>query len=376
MQRRSILLGSASLLAAPALLGRPAAAQGRTIQIGFQAPLSGEVSQYGIRFRHSGIMALEEFNRSGKLQGATVAIQYEDTQADPRQATTVAQKFADNAEMVGVLGDFSSSASMASAQIYARVGMPQLTPTASHPDYTKISKWQFRNQFTQAFEAPYEARWLMGMGLKKIAIITIQNDWGLSVNTNFTETVKKEGGEIVANELFNPGTREFRTILTKIARARPDALFMGTFYEDGAAVLQQKAQLGLRFPVFGGVPLSEPKLLELAGPAAEGLRMTTQFLPDDPDPRVSTFVREYTRRTNSEPNGFSALAYDAVNIMLAAIVKVGPSVTREQLRDALAETKNFPGVLGDITFDPVTREVSSELKKMEVKGGRFVLIQG
>ena len=373
--RRQILLATPPLLAAPAILrSGPARAADRVIHIGYELPLTGQYSDYGIRFRNSAMLAMKEFKASGKLPGVDISIIYEDTQSEPRQATTVAQKFVDDKDMVGVLGDFSSGASMAAGQVYARVGMPQLSQTASHPDYTKVSKWQFRNIITQAYEAPYEAQWMHENGLKRVAVVCIQNDWGQSVASNFADGFKKAGGEVVATEFSNPGNREFRSILTKVARQKPDSLFIGMFYEDGAALLQQRSQLGLDVPAYGTGSLYEPKLVELAGDAANGLKLDSSFVASSPDPNVQAYVKAYVAAYGNEPNMFSAQAYDAVNIMLAAIVKAGPDVTRESLREALAATEGFPGVTGVTTFDPKTRECEKKLTKMQIKDGKFVVV--
>jgi branched-chain amino acid transport system substrate-binding protein len=367
--RRTLLIGSAALPFAGI-----AAAQPRTITVGYQLPLTGEFSQYGERFRNSAMMALEAFNRSGRIP-AQVNILFEDTRSDPREAVAVARKFVDNREIVAVLGDFSSSAAIQAGRVYAEVGMPQLSQTASHPDYVKISPWQFRNITTQAYEGPHVARWMAGSGIKRVAVVAIQNDWGQSVVSNFADAFKATGGEVVATQMFNPGNREFRAVLTDIARSRPDAIYIGMFYEDGAAFLQQKRQLNLRMPVYGTSSMYEPKLIELAGPGAEGMFLSTSFMAESPEPHVKAYVEEYTRRFRAEPNMFSAQAFDAVNIMLDAIARAYPDVTRQRVRDELARTKDFPGVTGATTFDPETREPAKTLARMRIENGKFILIR-
>jgi len=367
LDRRSLLLAAAALPGA-------ALAQSRPVTLGYMLPLTGEFSQYGIRFRQSATMALEAFNAARRIP-VPVQILYEDTRSDAREATSVAQKFADNAEIVGVLGDFSSSASMAAAQVFARAQLPQLSQTASHPDFVGISRFQFRNITTQAYEGPFVARWAAGNGVRRVAVICIQNDWGQSVAQGFNTAFQAGGGTITSTEFFNPGNREFRSILTKIQRERPDAVYLGMFYEDGAAVLQQRRQLAMRMPFYATSSLYEPRLIELAGvPAAEGLFLATSFMPTNPDPRVQAFVAEHMRRFDMEPNAFSAQAFDAVNIMLEAVARAAPDVTRARLRDELAATRDFPGVTGTTSFDPQTREPSKTLARMQVREGRFTAL--
>jgi ABC-type branched-chain amino acid transport systems, periplasmic component len=352
----------------------PALAQ-KTIALGYQAPLTGEMSQYGEVFRNSATMAVEQFNKSGKLPGATVVLKFEDSKNDAKEGVNIAKKFVDDQEIVGVLGDFSSTVSMAAAQVYAQAGVPQLSQTASHPDYVKISEWQFRNITTQAFEGPFVAKWALGEGKKKIAVIAIQNDWGQSVVSNFKDAVEKNGGQVTTVEFYNPGNRDFRTILTKVAREKPDAIYLGMFDEDGASLLQQRRQLNIQTPTYATSSLYSPKLIALAGPASDGLKLSTTFASDSPEPVVKAYVDEYKTRYKADPTMFAAQAFDATNIMLAAIAKVGPDVTRKTLRDALAQTTAFPGVTGETTFDPQTREPTKQLARMEIKGGQFALVK-
>ncbi|WP_291297379.1 ABC transporter substrate-binding protein [Elioraea sp.] len=367
--RRTLLAGSATL----PFLGHAALAQPRTITVGYQLPLTGEFSQYGERFRNSALMALEAFNTSRRIP-AQVNIVFEDTRSDPREAVAVARKFVDNREIVAVLGDFSSSASIQAGRVYAEAGMPQLSQTASHPDFVKVSPWQFRNITTQAYEGPHVARWMSASGVKRVAVVAIQNDWGQSVVSNFVDAFKATGGEVVATQMYNPGNREFRAILTDIARTRPDAIYLGMFYEDGASFLQQRRQLNIRAAVYGTSSMYEPKLIELAGPGSEGMFLSTSFMAESPEAHVKAYVEEYTRRFRSEPNMFSAQAFDAVNIMLEAIARAWPDVTRQRVRDELAKTKDFPGVTGATTFDPETREPAKTLARMRIQDGKFTLL--
>ena len=351
-------------------------AQNKTVAIGYQAPLSGENAQYGTVFRNSATLAVDEFNKSGRLPGVTIQLKFEDSKSDAKEGVNIARKFSDDASIVGVIGDFNSTVSMAAGQVYAQTKVPQLSQTASHPDYVKISEYQFRNINTQAYEGPLIAKWAFDSGAKKIAVVAIQNDWGQSASGNFVQGFKQLGGTVTDVEFFNPGTRDFRSILTKIARSQPDAIFVGAFYEDGSAFLQQKVQMGLKQQVFATSSLYEKKLLELAGPAANGVYLTSTFVVESTEPHVAAFVKNYEARYNSKPQQFAAQAYDATHIMLNAIVAAGgANATRAKVRDALAATKDFPGVTGMTSFDQATREPIKLLSKLQVNDGKFVSVK-
>lgn len=349
-------------LAAPAFAADP-------IKIGYQLPLTGNTAQYGQDFKTAAEIALTRFNASGRLP-VKVEIVFEDSRSDAKEGVAIARKFVDDPAIVGVLGDFTSGVSMASAQVYKEAGMPQLSQTASHPDYAKISEWQFRNITTQAGEGPYNAAWMLKKGIKKVALVGEQTDWGQTSVKYFGDAFEAGGGKVVLTEFFNRGLPDFRSLLTKIQRAKPDAIYTAFFYEDAANFLKQMKQLGISIPVYSTSAAHNQKVIELAGADAEGLSLTTNFMPNSPKPEVKEFVAEWVKVRGAEPGQFPAQAFDAVNIMLDAIVKSYPNVTRAKVRDALAATKDFPGVTGTTTFGP-DREPVKQLMKVRIINGVF-----
>jgi branched-chain amino acid transport system substrate-binding protein len=370
-RRNMIVLSSATAVAA---LGGKAFAQAAAYRIGYQLPLTGNTAQYGQDFKAAAEIALARFaaaNKPFKLE-----IVFEDSRSDAREGVAIARKFSDDKAIVGVLGDFTSGVSMAAAQVYKETGMPQLSQTASHPDYAKISPFQFRNITTQAQEGPLNAEWMYSRGFRKVAVIAEQTDWGQTVVSNFADRFKALGGTVTATEMFNRGLADFRPIITKIARDRPDAIYSGFFYEDGAQFLKQSKQLGAVFPVHSTSAAYNQQLVSLAGADAEGLYLTATFLPSNPAPHVQEFVTAWKAKTNAgEPGQFPAQAFDAVNIMLAALERAHArgTVTRAAVRDELAATKDFPGVTGVTTFD-ADREPAKQLVRATVKGGAFTAL--
>lgn len=344
-----------------------------SVKIGYQLPLTGNTAQYGQGFHDAAEIALTKFNASGMLP-VPVEIIYEDSRSDAKEGVTIARKFVDDDDIVGVLGDFTSTVSMAAAQVYKKAGMVQLSQSASHPDFAKISKWQFRNITTQDQEGAVNAKWMMENGIKKVAVVAEQTDWGQSAANGFIEPFEAAGGEVVYTEFFNRGLADFRSIITKIEGHEPDAIYTGFFYEDGAQFLKQVKQLGANTPVYSTSAAYNDTLIELAGDATEGLFLTATFLPSRQDENVQSFVTEWKKTHDSAPGQFPAQAYDAVNIMLEAVVKAYPDISRESLRDAVAVTTDFPGVTGNTSFDE-NGESLKELTKATVSNGVFVEVQ-
>jgi len=369
-RRHALGFGVATLTA----LASSAAFATDPILIGYQLPLTGNTAQYGQDFKTAAEIALGEFNASGKLP-VPVEIIFEDSRSDAKEGVAIARKFVDNERIIAVIGDFTSTVSMAAAQVYKKEGMAQLSQTASHPDYAKISKWQFRNITTQVQEGAFNAGWMLERGYKKIAVIAEQTDWGQSVAMGFSEDVAKGSGEIVFSEFFNRGLPDFRSIITKIERAKPDAVYTGFFYEDGAQFLKQMKQLGVEIPVFSTSAAYNQKLIELAGDTAEGLNLTATFLPTSDKENVKAFVAAWkAQRDGAEPGQFPAQAYDAVNIMLEAVTRAYPDLSRANVRDELAKTKDFPGVTGVTSFDE-NGEPLKQLTKAKVEGGSFIAVK-
>ncbi|KAB2876756.1 MAG: ABC transporter substrate-binding protein [Ideonella sp.] len=368
----SCLFASAALVAAIAL---PSDAAAQDILIGFQLPLTGSQSQYGETFRNSAQMQLDKLNAAGGVGGRKVQIVYEDSKSDPKEAVNIARKFVDDKRIVAVLGDFASGPSMAAGEVYGKEGVAQLSPTSSHPDFLKISNWQFRNVSTMVQEGPFIAKWLGETGSKSLAIIAVQNDWGLSATREVQKSFEAAGGKVTAMEAFNPGTRDFKAILTKVMQGKPEAIYLAVFYEEGALLLQQARQLNIQSKLFSTASLHHQKTLELAGPAAEGLFLVTVFMVDHPSKHVQQYVAEYRKRYSSDPTMFAAQAYDAVGIVIEALKRTGPEMTRPKVRDALADTSGYPGVTGTTTFDKATREPDKQLSRLHVENGKFVLLK-
>ncbi|MFM1651753.1 ABC transporter substrate-binding protein [Brevibacillus sp. B_LB10_24] len=343
----------------------------REVTIGLSAPLTGNSAQYGKDFRNAITLAINEFNaKAGPIK---VNLMEMDSKDDPKEAASIAQKLVDNQNVIAVIGDFSSTTSMAAAPIYQRSGLVQLSPSASHPDFTRTGDYIFRNVPIQEVEGDFVAGYGSDMGFKKMAVVHIQNDWGISAKDSIVKGFEKRGGEIVSIQSFNPGQKDFANILTTIRETKPDVLYLGAPYTESALVAQQARKLGMNVPLLGVAILYSDKYLELGGQAVERTYCNSYFFPDDPRPIIKNFVESYKKQNGKNPDSFAAQAYDSVNMILS-IVEQGIT-DRTGVRDALAKTTDFPGVTGTTSFNE-NRDVVKEMVKLEVKDGQFILHQG
>ncbi|MBX3063674.1 MAG: ABC transporter substrate-binding protein [Anaerolineae bacterium] len=373
----SILLTSIVALLVLTVSGGTVQAQtptGDPIYIGVSGPLTGALAQYGAQWIKGFDLALEEINGAGGIDGRPLAYEFEDSQSDPKQSVVVAQKFVADPRIVIELGDFSSSASMAASQIYQRGGLVQFGFTNSHPDFTFAGgDYTWSTSVTQTQASPALADFAVTtIGLKKLAVFQIQNDWGNATLDLFSKRVTELGAEIVVTQPYLDGETNFRSALTTIKDANPDGIILISYQADAALIAQQAREAGLNVPFVGSASIQSPDYITLGGKAVEGTYILGEFTITDPRPEVQTFAKAFQDKYNEEPDLFATIAYDAIYVVAAAIKEGGP--TREGIHEALPKLKDVPSVIyGKITFDPETRRVQNpRFNDLIVKDGAFV----
>ena len=363
---------------APAAPAAPAGEATDPIYIGVSGPITGQNAQYGAQWKKGFDLAIEEINNAGGVLGRPLEYIFEDSQSDPKQSVVVAQKFVADPRIVVELGDFSSTASMAASQIYQRGGLVQFGFTNSHPDFTYAGgDYTWSTSVTQLQASPALADFAVTtLGLKKLAVMQINNDWGKATVDLFTKRVAEIGGEVVATEAYLPEEKDFRSALTNVRAANPDAIVLLSYQADGALIAQQVRDAGLEVPLVGSASLQSPDFTKLGGAAVEGTHILGEFTVADPRPEVQAFVASFKAKYNEDPDLFATLAYDAIHLMAAAIELGGP--TRQGVHGALPQLKDVPSVIyGKVTFDPETRRVlNPRFENLIVKDGQFVQAEG
>ncbi len=361
----------ASLLLLLLGLARPAAAQ--DLVIGVAAPMTGNLAQIGKQFAEGAQLAADEVNARGGIKGRKVAIRVEDDKGDPKEAATVAQKFASDDRVLAVLGHYSSSACFAAIPIYTKAHIATITPSASHTDLTKQGgKYMFRMWSPISVYVPDLAQYTVKkLGKKNIAVVYVQNDWGIQTKDYFLKELEKLGAKAVATEVVYDKDTDFKAQLTKIKAANPEALAILTYYTTGALVVLQARNLGITAPLVGTGTLYEDKFIELAGKGnAEGLAVNTEFNADDPSPVVRSFVTAYQKlHPGEKPEPYHATTYDAARLVFAAIEKGGAE--RDAIRDAMAASRSFPGVTGTFSFNDNREREAKDQVYLVVKDGKW-----
>jgi branched-chain amino acid transport system substrate-binding protein len=356
--------------------GGEKAADKQPIYFGVSGPLTGDWAQYGAQWKKGFDLALEQINGTGGTSGRPLAYVFEDSQSDPKQSVTVAQKFVSDSRIVAELGDFSSTASMAASPIYQRAGLVQLGFTNSHPDFTKGGDYMWSNSTTQKDDAPNLAQYAVKeIGLKKLAVFYLNTDWGKATTDLFSQTVQDLGGSVVDKEAYLPSEKDFHASVTKVSAANPDGIVLVSYNSDGALIAQQLRAQGIRTPIIADAAVFSPEFLALGGDAVEGVYTSSEFFPGDPRPEVQRFVTAYKAKYNEDPDLFAAIAYDAIGILAAAIREGG--ATRQGIHDGLGKIHDIPSVIyGKLTFDADRRVAHPQQTRIIVRNGQFAAWSG
>jgi len=364
----------AALILAGAFAGAGPANAAGEVKIGLSAPLTGDWAEYGSDFKRSVTMVIDKVNKEGGINGKKIELVIADSRGDAKESVLIAEKFVADPGVIAQVGDFSSSSTMAAAAVYEQAKMVQISPTASHQDWTKKGDFMFRVVATQGYEGPYNARWAVNdLKKKKIATIYINNDWGVDANKYFVAEARKLGAEILAEEAFTPGEKDFSAILSKLKRLEPELVYMPTFYADFTAIMNQAERARFKPTVLANSSLFSVKTLEMGGKAVEGTMIPVNYFSSDPRPAAQDFTREYQALYGADPNQFAALAYDAAGLLTAALKAVGTD-SRARVREGLLGLKGYEGATGPISYAE-GRDPAKQLVRIMIKDGRWVLYQ-
>jgi branched-chain amino acid transport system substrate-binding protein len=321
-------------------------------KIGEVNPITGAIGRYGTTC-HQGIqLAIDQANSGGGVLGKKIALLTEDNQSQAGQTSTIVRKFVTQDKVVAIIGDLTSSATLEGAPIAQAAKIPMVTPLATNPKVTEIGDYIFRVCFIDEFQGRVMARFaLEKLKSKKAATLTdTKQDYSVGLSGFFKETFVNGAGSMVREQSYTSGDTDFRAQLTSIKAAGPDVVFLPGYYPEVGIILKQARQLGITVPFIGCEAWDSPTLIRVAGRAADGCYFSNQFSAGDPTPVVQEFGKVYREKFGNLPDNFAALGYDAANVILDAI-KRADSTNSAGIRDAIAQTKDFPGVSGHITID-------------------------
>jgi branched-chain amino acid transport system substrate-binding protein len=365
--------GLAAVLAASLSCGTKGS--GDQILIGEYGSLTGGIATFGISTRNGSEMAFNEINQKGGVLGKQIKLLVEDDQSKPEEAGTVVTKLINQDHVVAVLGHVASSHSLAAAPICQANQVPMVSPSSTNPRVTQVGNYIFRVCFIDPFQGAVMAKFAADtLKLKRVAILVdVRSDYSVGLQTFFRQQFRQMGGEIVAEQSYSQGDSDFRAQLTQIKSLNPEAIYVPGYYTEVGTIVHQARELGITVPFLGGDGWDSPKLWEIGGTALNGCYFSDHYSTDDPNPAVQKFVNDYKAHYNQVPDALAALAYDAARILADAITRAG-STDGAKVRDALAATKDFPGVTGSITINSDRNAVKPAVV-LKVENGKYLLAE-
>jgi branched-chain amino acid transport system substrate-binding protein len=376
--RHQSWLGFLYLVGTLALFGCSANSPDQTaneILIGEYGSLTGTTATFGISTKNGIDMAVEQVNKAGGVLGKQVRVIVEDDQGKPEEAQTVVTKLITRDQVVAVLGEVASSRSMAAAPVAQQSKIPMISPSSTNPKVTETGDYIFRVCFIDPFQGLVMAKFATNtLKVKNVAVLRdIKNDYSVGLADVFLENFKKMGGNIVADESYSEGDTDFSAQLTSIRSRNPQAIFLPGYYTEVGLVARQAKQLGLNIPLLGGDGWDSPKLIEIGGEALNGAYYSNHFSVDDPTPAIQKFVSDYKSQYGAVPDALAGLGYDAASILFDAMRRAN-TTDPAKVRDAIAATKDFPGVTGLITLDEHRNAIKPAVV-LQVKDGKLAYVE-
>jgi branched-chain amino acid transport system substrate-binding protein len=349
---------------------------GDKVRVGVFMSLTGDTANFGISSTNGIKMAVDEVNSAGGINGKQVELLVQDDRSDASEAATIVTKFVEQDQVHAILGEVASSRSIAAAPIAQKAKIPMLTPSSTNPEVTKKGDFIFRSCFIDPVQGAAIAQFAAKtLGAKRAALmVDRKQDYSTGLEKVIREVFTKLGGQIVVTQSYQSADQDFNAQITDIKGANPEIIFLPGYYGDVGLFAKQARDKGVTIPILGGDGWDSPSLNQIGGAALTGCYFSNHYSPDDADPLVQKFVTDYKARYGSVPDALAATAYDAARIMFDAIKRAN-SLDGTAIRNALAATKEFPGVTGKVTFNE-NRDAVKPIVMIKIEdGGKFVVAE-
>ena len=359
----NLIAGAAALL-----VGGAVYAQDLVVKIGHVGPTSGSIAHLGKDNEMGARMAIDELNAKGVMIGGKKAkfeLLAEDDAADPKQGTAAAQKLVDS-KVSGVIGHLNSGTTIPASKIYSDAGIPQISPSATNPKYTRNGyKTTFRvvadDVHLGGMLGKYAVQQLKG---KNVAVIDDRTAYGQGVADEFEKAVKAAGGTAVGREFTSDKATDFTAILTSLKAKNPEIVFFGGMDAVAGPMMRQMKQLGINAKFMGGDGICTGELPKLAaGTMADGQVVCAEAggVEGDAKKSMDDFKVAFKKKFGVDVQLYAPYVYDALNTMVAAMVKAGS-----------AEPAKYLPELGKITHQGVTGTIAFD-EKGDIKNGALTL---
>ena len=355
----------------------------RELKVAVAAPFTGNAAAFGEMIKRGAELREKEINEAGGINGMKLTLLFEDDAGKGSEASLVAERIANNLQILAVVGHFNSTCSLAGKPIYQRAGIVELSPGSTAVNVCEGSDWTFRNLYRDDFQGQFIARYLNEiMTVRSVAVFFDNDDYGRGLRNAFAAEAERIGLDLVASEAYDRDNTDFKAQLTSIKSKNPDAIFVSGLYSEAGLIIKQARETGITAQFFGADGVDSPDFLIIAGASAEGAHLATPFTfgaagGEDALQMATNFEELH----GVAPDTWAALTYDAVGMIAEALEKTyNPEATiaenRKAIRDHLASLdtpeEGYKGVTGLTYFDRNGDTVNKPAYVKIVKDGEFV----
>lgn len=341
-------------------------------KIGVISYITGPGAGYGEAITNGVNLALEEINAKGEVK---LEVLIEDSAGKQEQALAAAQKLINSENVTALLGPTLSTEMQVVGPEADLSGVPTMGTSVTAQGIPEIGDYIFRDSIPESLAIPASIQKAVDKyGAKNVAIMYGNDDVFTKSGYDTMHQVATEMGlNILTEETFQKGQADYNAQLTKIKGLNPDLILCSALYNEGAVIMDQARKMGLDVPFVGGNGFNSPEVIKIAGEAANGLIVATPWFGGKDDPKVQEFIQKYKDAYGKDPDQFAAQAYDGFYLLAEAVKNAGEA-DRDMVRDALAEIKDFPGILGNMSFDEVG-DIVMEPTVLVINDGEFKLFE-
>jgi branched-chain amino acid transport system substrate-binding protein len=347
-------------------------AAGQEINIGCYIPMTGSAAAMG-QVAWKGVEIAHRLKP--EVLGQKIKLSLVDTKSDKIEAANAVSRLIEKDKVQAIIGEVISGDTLAGAPIAERAAIPNITPTATNPLVTQNRQYAFRACFVDTLQGKVAGRFAReNLKAQKAAVIIDQaQDYCVGLANFFMQEFKQRGGQIVATTYIQTGDQDFSAQISAIKPLAPDIIYAPNYYAEDALLARQMQELGLTVPILTGDGAQVADLIKIGGPAVEGLYLTAHFHRESVNtPLAQEFIKAYEAETKREVDAFAALGGDCYFLLVNAMAKA-QTTDGPKLQQALAQTKDFPGVTGSITMGPDNNPIK-EVNILKVQGGKFVFV--
>ncbi len=341
------------------------------IRIGEFGSMTGTEATFGIS-THRGIqLVVDDLNSQGGINGKKIKLISLDNQGKPEEAMLAVQRLINQDRVHVILGEVASSRSLAAAPVAQRYRVPMISPSSTNPKVTEVGDFIFRVCFTDPFQGKVLAKFAKEDLKAKTAAILVdtKSDYSVGLAEFFKKTFVEDGGKVLLTQNYVGGDIDFKAQVTAIKAKNPDVVMVPGYYTEVGLILKQARELGVKSIFLGGDGWDSPKLFEIGGKALNGSYISNHYSVEDKDPRVQDFIKKYKAKFNEVPDGLAVMGYDAA-LVLADAIKRSKSLKGDDLKVAIAETKNFAAASGVISIDE-NRNAAKPAVVLKIEDGQY-----